>query len=248
MQDKVNIEALELVYKLNFHNYCQDVINFTIASWNLANQALNEMSMQSKLTSKQKVAVYIMAKSMRLVRAAKMLIEVGDWTETLPLRRSQLELQYLLFYILQDKTNKKADKWLKMKNKQSWPINELIKSHEKLGDNVKNDYHHMSSLSHNHSNAFYAYLQFKKDGKFGIIHTPLGGKGNNEIAEYYLGEMANRNASFCEIAHVLSSLSAKWQKMHNDLQRLPYYKKITSKIKHNQIELASNFLEFIIKS
>lgn len=219
----MDLDVVEVLYSLNFEGRFLDILEFTQASWNLTNTTLNLREGVKNLSYKQKVAFLILGKSKRLLRAIYKLIIIGYWPEASIIFRTLFEAQLLLIYTLEDKTNKRAHKWLTSKNPQErWPVKEQMKNYKNLFEGL---YEEASLYTHNHVLSTPYYVQTSEKENI-LIEGPIGGGETNfKNAARILGDAAMMNASICEIASGFFSKTNEWNSAHKKIISMTFYKK-----------------------
>jgi len=223
----LNLQGLEIAYSLNFNSYLKNLVEFTYASWNLSSMFITETDSIKKLNPKQKVIRYMIGKSLRLLRSIKSLTEIGYWPEAEILVRAMVETEALLLYVLKDKTNKTANKWLNRKNpKERWDWTELTKE---LPTTFRTMYTNLSLYPHNHVLSTISYTHLS-NGLVLLQRGPLGGNGHNEKAEQVLGFSALLNSALCEIGTSQFKLSKDWQEKHIEFEKMPYFLTIKERL------------------
>lgn len=241
----IDLEALEDTYLLNFHSHKRNVLDFAQSSWNLSALFLSFLKKIKKITPKQKVCIYMLGKSMRLLRTISKLVTRGYWPEGEILYRGLFETQVLLSYILRDDTDKRAGVWLnRTRPKERWPMSEMLKELDKSFDIT---YTNLSLYPHSHIISVINYVDIHSDGAFSISQGPLGGDDNNIKAAWVLGSAAMINASMCELAAPHFNLPPAWQESHLELMALPYFQQQIPMVKdflskEKNIQLVNQFL------
>jgi hypothetical protein len=226
---KIDLDTYEKTYNLNFYSHEKEVVEFAVASWNLTSLFLSELHEIKPLSPKQKVCLYMLGKSMRLLRAVSKLVADGYWPEAEILFRAEFETQILLTYILRDETDGRAKKWLDRTNpKERWPMAEMLKDTHKSLETV---YSNLSLYPHNHIISVINYIKIDGEGMLSIEKSSVGGKENNLKAAQLLGSTAMTNASMCEIAVPYFSLPSTWHETHIKLMQLAYFQRTVLTVK-----------------
>ena len=241
----IDLDALEETYLLNFRSHKRDVLDFAQSSWNLSALFLSSLKKIEKLTPKQKVDIYMLGKSMRLLRTISKLVTRGYWPEGEILFRALFETQVLLSYILRDDTDKRAEAWLnRTRPKERWPMSEMLKE---IGKSFGITYTNLSLYPHSHIISVINYIELHENGMFSVSQGPLGGDDNNIKAAQVLGSAAMTNASLCELATPYFTLPTAWQESHLELMGLPYFQQQIPMVKEfvskeENIQLVNQFL------
>lgn len=218
--NQIDLGLYEHTYSLNFNSHFKDVAEFTRASWNLSKAFIDSITNISNASHNQTVAVLMVAKSQRLLRTINILTTSGYWPEAEIVLRAMFETQFLLAYVLQDKTGKRADKWFSRKDrKEKWPIAQLIGDKEIY----ENFYSKLSLYPHSHVLSTYCYIQFTNDNKIKLERGPLGGDKNNKKAKDVLCIAAMMNAGICEISASQFSMSIDYINKHKQIMKMPYF-------------------------
>lgn len=218
---KIDLDAFEETYRLNFYNYEKDVMEFSQSSWNLTALFLSSLDGMKKLTPQQKVCIYMVGKSMRLLRSVSKLVSIGYWPEAEILFRALFETQVLLAYVLRDETGKRAKIWLDRRNaKERWPMAEMLKGGHKSLEIV---YSNLSLYPHSHIISVIKYIEIDENNMFSISHGPLGGEENKRKASQVLGSAAMTTSSICELSAPYFNLPSAWQDAHIKHMELPYF-------------------------
>lgn len=222
----IDLEITEITYRLNAYTTFSDTIDFTQVVWNLISTFLRSIKNVKELSPKQKVCIFILGKSKRLLRAIHKLIIDGYYPESLILNRTLFESQVLLQYILEGKDNSRAEKWLSRKKPtERWPISELMKENKYVFEAF---YSGASMYAHNHALSSGHYINFAKNS-FSIIDGPFGGGLERfQYAGNVLGHSAMTCGALCEMSRKQFKNMTEYDKSYKKLTKLPYYKKGTS--------------------
>jgi len=237
---KLNIALVEETYRLNFDNKYKDLVFFVEVVWDLTHYLLNCFIDIKSPTPKQMVCSIVLCKSQRLLRTIYKLTSSGYWAEAEILHRSQFELQVLLFYILEDKTDVRANRWLGFNNKQCWDMAELLKTSPK---EFRNAYGRLCSYVHNHPTSTVKFADFI--GKYIHLKTgPLGGKDTVASAYKLLSVTAMMQGGFLEIVSNYVGDREAWLVEYEKLTGTVYYR---TRILIIQQRLQNTSLQNIVK-
>jgi hypothetical protein len=239
----IDLEISEVTYRLNAYTTFEDAINFTQVAWSLTGSFLRSIKNFSVLTPKQKVCIFMLGKSKRLLRSIYKLIIDGYYPEALILNRTLFETQVLLTYVLEDKDQKRAEKWLSRKKpSERWPVSELMKENKSLFENF---YSGASMYAHNHALASGHYIHFSENS-FSIIDGPFGGGLERfQYAGNVLGHSAMMAGAICEMSRNQFDNMQDYDAAYKKLTELPYYKESVSEAE-NTIELDEKLKEKVI--
>lgn len=218
--DNLDVNAYETCYSLNFHEHFKEVVDFSVASWNLSHIFLTVFS-GVELTDRQRVCVLMVGKGRRLLRSIYKLTSDGYWPEAEIIFRALFEVQFLLIYILEDETGQRATEWLtRSKPTERWPVSELLNDFVDL----KKIYSNISLYPHSHVLSTAGYSKHSADNEFSMESSSLGGDENNNKAKNILGTAAMTNSSLMELAFTDSPDNESWEKAHLELRGMTYYK------------------------
>lgn len=217
----IDLDAHEQAYYLNFLSHEKDLVDFTQSSWNLTSLFLFQLDGLKNLKPKQKVCIYMLGKSRRLLKTISTLVFLGYWPEAEILFRALFETHMLLAYILRDETDKRANTWLnRTKAKERWQMAEILKE---IDGSFGVAYTNLSLYPHSHIISVMKYIEINEDSTFKISHGPLGGEENNLKAAKVLGSAAMTNAALCEMSVPYFNLPPSWQEAHIKLMELPHF-------------------------
>lgn len=220
--EKPTIDMLEEVYTLNFSARFTNVIEFSSISWNLTNATIG-LAHSGTITPRQRVSLLTLGKSKRLLRSIQKLVLNGNAAEAEILSRSLVELQMLIFFILDDSSNKRAEDWLEGKK---WHVKELMENYERI---YKNHYANTSFYAHNNARSLSKYVVNTENG-FTMLDGPVGGGEENfRKAAKVLGDAAMTNAGLCEILSRNFEMTSAWEEAHRAITETPYYKQQLTK-------------------
>lgn len=220
----LNMDVLEELCRLNLPSHFPEVAKFVKASWNIA-ESLKQHIGSLKITTvspRQKVALFMIGKSQRLLRAIHKLVSSGMWPEAEIVVRTQLEAKALLNYVLEGTSQERAKEWLSNSDrKKYWPFKKLTKGGMAI---FRSQYSDLSLYLHNHVLSSQGYIGFGDDGNFFMEVGPLGNGDSLQIASELLGNVAMMNGAICEMARYEFARSEKWEAEHESLMQLPYFK------------------------
>ncbi len=226
MSKQPDLEELETQYGMCFMASNHDLCEFTMTSWNLSAIFFSSISDKTSenLTPKQRVCIFMIAKAQRLLRAIYKLILSGNLPEAEILIRTLYEAQTLLFYILEDDSDKRANKWLSFDENQKWPSAEI---HEVFKDNdiktrMKEFYSKLCLYPHNHRLSMDKFVRLNVDNQtFSVNSGPAtsGFENDGELLKY----AAMINASMCEIARNHFDLTSDFEDAYKELTKTKFY-------------------------
>lgn len=218
---KVSLEMLEECHRLNFGSHNKSTANFSLKCLNILAIWINELEYPirwNKLDNRKKVGILFVAKAYRLLRASQILISSGYLPESDILLRSLLEMQAMIFYILGDKSGKRAQKWIHSDHKQRWDSSLIL---ENLSIDVSGAYSNFCSVAHPHILGFQKFIKFKKDSF--VINT--GPTTDYNLAEEKLALASLSAVGINEIANSAIIPSKDWEKEHKDILNHAVYKR-----------------------
>ncbi|HWY80061.1 MAG TPA: alpha/beta fold hydrolase [Candidatus Sulfotelmatobacter sp.] len=227
---KAQKEIIEKVIQLNFRSHYTDLVNFSRASWSLSSSFLSSLGTIQKLSPKQRVVIFMIGKSMRLLSSIDTLVEIGYWPEAEILLRAILETQQLMLYILKDKTNERAKKWLnREKATERWDWKEITKEYGKTYETM---YSNLSLYPHGHILSVQKYMRIK-DGMLFVEKgsLPLGIEPHGTRSKEVLGTAAMINAAMCEIGSSQFNLPNEWHTEHIQLEQMSFWKERQKNVK-----------------
>lgn len=209
------VDMDEVLFGLNLYAHCRSEIDYAVLCLETVDLWLNRVKSSEEYSKKQNIAITFVLKGRRLLRATQLQLFKGYIPEAEIIFRSVFEMHLVLAFVLEDSTDKRADKYLNLTGQGVWDFRLLCEN--LLGENSYDIYKGLSQYPHPY-NLGRAKLSHHGKLQRSAIH-------NYEEAGKWLVQFGNATVGLCEQANILFEEDSEWNKKHQEIYDTEIFKK-----------------------